>query len=368
MRIGVPTEIKTREYRVGLTPAGAHILANRGHEVFVQRSAGVGSGIPDEEYERAGATIIDTKEEIWDRAEMVVKVKEPIEPEFALMRSGQILFTYLHLAAAQELGHHLLERGVNAVAYETIEGKGRQLPLLTPMSVVAGRMAAQVGATYLTKEHGGKGILLGGVPGVRRGRVVVIGGGVVGRNAARLAVGLGADVTVLDVNHEALQFLDEVYQGRITTLYSDPLNIEQAIIQADLLIGAVLIAGARAPRLVSEELVARMEPGSVIVDVAVDQGGCVETCRPTNHDAPTYELHGVIHYCVANMPGAVPMTSTYALCNATIPYVKTIAGLGLEQAAGSDPSIARGINTYKGGCPHSAVAEALGVNVTSLPL
>jgi alanine dehydrogenase len=367
MLIGCPREIKTREYRVGLTPAGAHILINRGHDVIVERDAGAGSLISDEEYARAGATIVNSKEEIWSRAEMVVKVKEPIAPEFALMREGQLLFTYLHLAAAQELGQELLSRGVTSVAYETIEGRGRSLPLLTPMSAVAGRMAVQVGAACLQKEHGGKGILLGGVPGVRRGRVAIIGGGVVGSNAARVAMGFGAAVTVLDVNHDALAYLDDVYQGRIHTLYSDPHNIEEVVASCDLLIGAVLIAGARAPRLVSEALVARMDPGSVIVDVAVDQGGCVETCRPTDHDNPTYELHGVIHYCVANMPGAVPRTSTYALTNATIPYVKAIASDGLEATAKADPGIALGINTYKGTCPNAAVATALDVARTPLP-
>jgi alanine dehydrogenase len=336
------------------------MLVNRGHSVLVEKGAGEGSLIPDEEYTRAGAEIVDTREEVWKRAEMIVKVKEPIQPEFELMRENQVLFTYLHLAAAHELGAEMLKRGVNGVAYETIETGGR-LPLLTPMSAVAGRMAVQVGAICLEKEHGGKGILLGGVPGVRRGRVVVIGGGVVGSNAARLAMGLGAQVTVLDVNLDTLSYLDDIYQGTLHTLYSDPHNIEQVVAEADLLIGAVLVAGARAPTLVSSAIVERMEPGSVIVDVAVDQGGCVETARPTDHDNPTYELHNVVHYCVANMPGAVPRTSTYALTNATIPYVKAIASEGLEAAAKADPSIALGINTYRGGCPHEAVAGALGV-------
>ncbi len=366
MRIGVPTEIKNREYRVGLTPAGAHILVNRGHEVFVEQGAGLGSAIPDEEYERAGATMIGTADEVWAKAEMIVKVKEPITPEFDRMRKGQVVFTYLHLAAAQELGHVMLEKGVNGVAYETIVDKKGSLPLLTPMSAVAGRMAVQVGATYLEKESGGKGILLGGVPGVRRGRVAIIGGGVVGSNAARLAMGLGAQVTVLDINPSTLAYLDDIYQGHIHTLYSDPHSIEQAVTTADLVIGAVLVTGARAPRLVSREIVSRMEPGSVIVDVAVDQGGCVETCKPTDHDNPTYDVDGVVHYCVANMPGAVPQTSTYALTNATIPYVKAIANDGLEATAKADPGVALGINTYNGTCPHTAVAEALGVDATPL--
>ena len=367
MLIGCVKEIKTHEYRVGLSPAGARILVDRGNKVVIEAGAGLGSRITDDEYVRVGATIAATADDVWSTAEMIVKVKEPIAPEFGRMREGQILFTYLHLAAAQELGNELLQRGVNSVAYETIETADHKLPLLEPMSVVAGRMAVQVGATCLERAHGGKGILLGGVPGVRRGKVVVIGGGVVGSNAARVAMGLGAQVQVLDINLETLSYLDDVYVGRINTLYSDPDNIEEAVINCDLLIGAVLVAGARAPRLVSEALVAKMDPGSVIVDVAVDQGGCVETCRPTNHDDPTYELHGVVHYCVANMPGAVPRTSTYALTNATLPYVRAIAAKGLDAAAQADPAVARGINTYKGTCPHAAVASALNVDLTPLP-
>jgi len=366
MLIGCPKEIKTREYRVGLTPAGARILTGLGHSVLIEKGAGGGSMIPDEAYVRAGAELVDTRQEVWARAEMVVKVKEPIAPEFELMRENQILFTYLHLAAAQELGAEMLKRGVNGVAYETIEYPDNSLPLLTPMSAVAGRMAVQVGAVCLEKEHGGKGILLGGVPGVLRGRVAIIGGGHVGANAARLALGLGAQVTVLDISHKTLRYLDDVYEGRIHTLYSDTDSIERAVREADLLIGAVLVAGARAPTLVSKDLVSKMEAGSVIVDVAVDQGGCVETCRPTDHDNPTYELHGVVHYCVANMPGAVPRTSTHALTNATIPYMQMIASQGLEEAAKTDPAIALGINTYRGKCPHQAVAGALGVAHTPL--
>jgi len=366
MIIGCPTEIKTREYRVGLTPAGAHILSNRGHDVLVQRGAGLGSAIPDDEYVRAGATLIDTADELWQKSDLVVKVKEPIEPEFTRMREGQILFTYLHLAAAQPLGKVLLERGVRAIAYETIETGPGKLPLLEPMSVVAGRMAVQVGTTHLEKEHGGKGILLGGVAGTRRARVAIIGGGVVGRNAARIAMGLGANVTVLDINTQALAYLDDIYQGQIETLYSDPHAIESAVTQADLVVGAVLLAGARAPRLVSEELVSRMESGSVIVDVAVDQGGCVETARPTTHDEPTYKVHDVVHYCVANMPGAVPQTSTYALTNATIPYLKQIANDGFEAAVKADKALALGVNAADGKCTHPAVAEALGVDYTPL--
>jgi alanine dehydrogenase len=282
------------------------------------------------------------------------------------MREGQILFTYLHLAAAQELGAELVKRKVSGVAYETIETDDRRLPLLTPMSAVAGRMSVQAGASFLEKERGGKGILLGGVPGVRRGRVCIIGGGVVGANAARMAIGLGARVTVLDINQDVLTYLDDIYEGRIHTLYSDPFTVEAAVAKADLVIGAVLVAGARAPRLVTEAMIRNMEPGSVIVDVAVDQGGCVETCRPTTHEDPTYLVHGVIHYCVANMPGAVPRTSTFALANATMPYVKALAQKGLEKAAADDPVMARGVNTYRGGVTHPAVAEALGQPYTPL--
>jgi alanine dehydrogenase len=297
---------------------------------------------------------------------MIVKVKEPLPDEYPLMREGQIVYTYLHLAAAQELGHEMLKRKVDGVAYETIETPGGKLPLLQPMSAVAGRMAVQVGATYLEKEKGGKGILLGGVPGVRRGRVAIIGGGVVGSNAARVAMGLGAQVIVLDINPDTLAYLDDIYQGRIHTMYSDPHTVEEAVRNADLVVGAVLVTGARAPRLVTEQMVAMMEPGSVIVDVAVDQGGCVETCRPTTHDNPTYTVHGVVHYAVANMPGAVARTSTYALCNATIGYAKQLADHGLVKAAQQDRALAAGINTFRGHAPHRAVAEALGVSHTPL--
>jgi alanine dehydrogenase len=278
------------------------------------------------------------------------------------MREGQLIYTYLHLAAAPELGQEMLKRKVDGVAYETIEAANGQLPLLQPMSAVAGRMAVQVGATILEKERGGKGILLGGVPGVRRGRVAIIGGGVVGQNAAQMAIGMGAHVTILDINQGVMTYLDDIYEGRIHTLYSDPHTIEEAVRHADLLIGAVLVTGARAPRLVTERMVAEMEPGSAIVDVAVDQGGCVETCKPTTHDNPTYSVHGVIHYAVANMPGAVPRTSTYALCNATIGYAKHLADHGLVKAAQMDPALAKGINTFRGHVPHKAVADALGVD------
>jgi alanine dehydrogenase len=360
MRIGVPKEIKTQEFRVGMTPSGAAILTARGHTVLVEQGAGLGSSIPDEAYVKAGATIVATREEVWG-ADMVVKVKEPIAPEFALMRKDLLLFTYLHLAAAQELGKELLNRGVNGVAYETIEPSPGDLPLLTPMSAVAGRMSVQAGATYLERERGGKGVLLGGVPGVKRGRVTVIGGGVVGANAVKMAVGLGANVTVLDVNLKTLAYLDDIYAGRVSTQYSDPISIERAVLESDLVVGAVLLPGARAPRLVTEAMIKQMEPGSVIVDVSIDQGGCVEGARPTYHDNPTYDLHGVTAYMVANMPGAVPRTSTYALTNATIKYVVKLADLGLEKAIADTPHIVTGLNTYKGGVPHAAVAEALSV-------
>jgi len=359
MLIGVPKEIKTQEFRVGMTPAGVQTLVDGGHKAIVERSAGVGSGLSDDSYAAAGAEIVDTKEEVWKRADMVVKVKEPIAPEFPLMRENQLLFTYLHLAAAPELGAEMIKRKINGVAYETIAVDGT-LPLLTPMSAVAGRMAVQAGAYCLERMAGGKGILLGGVPGVRRGRVAIVGAGVVGANAARMAIGLGAQVTVLDINHNVLAYLDDVYEGRISTMHSDPHTVEEAVTQADLVVGAVLVTGARAPRLVTEAMVAKMEPGSVIVDVAVDQGGCVETCHPTTHSDPTFLVHDVIHYCVANMPGAVPRTSTYALTNATLKYVVALANKGLDQAATDDPAIAAGINTYRGTVPHKAVADALG--------
>jgi alanine dehydrogenase len=361
MRIGVPKEIKTQEFRVGMTPSGVATLVARGHQVLIEQNAGVGSSIPDEAYIKAGAKITASREEVWGSSEMIVKVKEPIAPEFALMRKDLLLFTYLHLAAAHELGKELLSRGVNSVAYETIEPSPGDLPLLTPMSAVAGRMSVQAGATYLERERGGKGVLLGGVPGVKRGRVTVIGGGVVGANAVKMAVGLGANVTVLDVNLKTLAYLDDIYAGRVSTQYSDPISIERAVVESDLVIGAVLLPGARAPRLVTEAMIKKMEPGSVIVDVSIDQGGCVETARPTYHDNPTYLVHDVIHYMVANMPGAVPRTSTYALTNATIKYVSKLADHGLERAVADTPHLVTGINTYKGTVPHPAVAEALGV-------
>jgi alanine dehydrogenase len=362
MIIGVPTEVKTREYRVGMVPAGVRTLSHRKHKVLVQAGAGLGSGITDDEYRAAGAEIVDgatAADDVWKKSEMIFKVKEPLPEEYPRMQKGQIVYTYLHLAAAPKLGEEMLKRGVTGIAYETIELPDGKLPLLQPMSAVAGRMSIQVAATYLEKEKGGKGILLGGVPGVRRGRVVIIGGGVVGQNAARMAMGLGAEVTILDINNDTLAYIDDIYEGRINTLYSDPVGIEESVKRADVVVGAVLVAGARAPRLVTDAMIKKMEPGSVIVDVAVDQGGCIETCRPTTHDDPTYTVHGVVHYCVANMPGAVARTSTFALNNATLAYGVRIADLGLEGAM-KDPVIAGGLNTWQGKVTHKAVAEALG--------
>ena len=360
MIIGVPKEIKTREFRVGLVPAGVHAYVSAGHKVFVEKGAGEGAGVSDVDYERVGAKILKTADEVWKRAEMIVKVKEPIAPEYERMQEGQIVYTYFHLAAVPELAKALVKKKVAAVAYETIQLEDGSLPLLKPMSEVAGKMAIQVGATCLEKEQGGKGILLGGVPGVRRARVVIIGGGVVGTCAAKIAVGMGAQVTILDVNLERLTYLDDIFQGRITTMYSDSENIMRTVREADLVVGGVLIPGARAPRLVSRDLIGEMSKGSVVVDVAVDQGGCIETCKPTTHDNPTYEVSGVIHYCVANMPGAVPQTSTYALTNTTRPYGRKIADLGLVEAIRQDKALARGLNTYGGHVTYEAVANDLG--------
>jgi alanine dehydrogenase len=340
-----------------MTPAGVRSLTSRGHKVLVEKGAGEGSGIADSEYVAQGAQIVPTAADAWG-AEMVVKVKEPLAAEYGYFREGLLLYTYLHLAAEPELTRQLATKKVQAVAYETIEAPDGTLPLLRPMSEVAGRMAVQVGATCLEKERGGKGVLLGGVPGTRRGRVVILGGGVVGRNAATIAVGMGAQVTVLDVRAETMAYLEDVFGGAIETLYSNPTNIEQAVTRADLVVGAVLVTGAVAPKLVTEELVGRMEKGSVIVDVAVDQGGCIETCRPTSHDNPTYEVHGVVHYCVPNMPGAVSQTSTWALTNTTIGYAVKMADKGIVAAAKADPLLALGINCFGGHVTYEPVAQA----------
>jgi alanine dehydrogenase len=358
--IGVPREIKTREYRVGMTPAGVRSLVSRGHKVLVEIGAGEGSGIRDAEYAAHGATMVPNAAEAWG-AEMVVKVKEPLEREYGFFRKDLVLYTYLHLAAEPELTKRLAQSGVAAVAYETIETEDGALPLLRPMSEVAGRMAVQVGATCLERERGGKGVLLGGVPGTRRGRVVILGGGVVGRNAATIAVGMGAQVTVLDVRAETMAYIEDIFGGAIETLFSNPTNIEETVARADLVVGAVLVTGATAPKLVTKKLVGRMEKGSVIVDVAVDQGGCIETCRPTDHDHPTYEVDGVVHYCVPNMPGAVPQTSTWALANVTVPYAVKIADQGLAGAARRDHALMLGLNTYRGHVTCEPVAQAHGL-------
>lgn len=365
MRIGVPSEVKNHEYRVGLVPAGVRDMVRRGHTVLVQKGAGVGSGITDEMYVAAGAQMVDTAEAVWRDVEMICKVKEPIASEYDLIQEGQIIYTYLHLAAVPELAQVLMEKKVSGVAYETIELADGRLPLLQPMSEVAGKMATQVGARGLEKEAGGKGILMGGVPGVRRARVVILGGGVVGLNAAKVAVGMGARVSILDINVARLNYLEDVFMGKADTVYSDSETLAESLQWADLVIGAVLVAGARAPTLVTREHLKLMEPGSVLVDVAVDQGGCFETTRPTTHDAPTYMVDGVLHYCVANMPGAVSRTSTFALSNVTRPYGLAIADKGLRRACAEDPTLALGLNTFEGGCTHRAVADSLNLPYTA---
>jgi alanine dehydrogenase len=362
MRIGVPKEIKNNENRVALTPAGVSALTRMGHEVIVERSAGEGSGFTDGEYAAAGAKIAHSAADVWDAAEMVMKVKEPQPEEYDYLRPDLILFAFLHLAPLPELTRRLAEQKVWGVAFETVQLSDGSLPLLAPMSEVAGRMAVQIGAQLLEKTHGGKGILLGGVPGVAPAEVVIVGGGIVGTNAAKRALGTGARVTILDVNPRRLRELDDLFGGRVTTLMSHPVELEQAVARADLLIGAVLVPGAKAPKIVSEAMVRRMQPGSVIVDVAVDQGGSIETIdRVTTHDHPTYVKHGVVHYAVANMPGAVPRTSTMALENVTLPYAMKIADLGIRQAALTDKALARGVNTACGAVTCEAVARAVGM-------
>ena len=366
MIVGLPKEIKDNEYRVGLTPAGVRALSDAGHTVVVEKSAGEGSGFEDSLYIRAGATILDSPDDIWAQGEMIVKVKEPIAPEYPRMREGQLLFTYLHLAPDVELTKQLLERKVTGVAYETITDKRGTLPLLTPMSEVAGRMAVQVGAHYLEKMSGGRGILLGGVPGVPAARVVIIGGGVVGTNAAKIAVGMGAHVTIIDNNLDRLRELDDIFLSKISTLASSAYMIHDAITTADLIIGAVLVPGAAAPRLVTRNMLKDVMNGAVIVDVAVDQGGCIETTHPTTHSDPTYYVEGVLHYCVANMPGAVPRTSTFALTNATLPYALKLANLGFVNAITNDEGLKAGVNTYTGKLTYKAVAESQGLEYTSI--
>jgi alanine dehydrogenase len=358
--IGVPKEIKTQEHRVGLVPAGARALIEAGAVVIVQTRAGEGSGIPDSAYKAVGAKIGANAAEVWKKADLIIKVKEPLATEFDLIQEEQAIYTYLHLAAAPEAAEALLKRKATGIAYETIQREDGSLPLLKPMSEVAGKMSVQIGATCLQREHGGRGVLLGGVPGVSRGRVTIIGAGVVGTNACKIAVGMGAKVTLIDVNIDRLEYMDDIFGNRITTLKSHSQNIEEAVLATDLLVGAVLIAGAKAPTLVTREMVSKMKKGAVIVDVAVDQGGCVATCRPTTHDNPTYVVDGVVHYCVANMPGAVSHSSTFALTNATLAYAKKFVELGVEEALLRDPVLALGLNTYAGRITHPAVAEALG--------
>ena len=366
MIVGLPKEIKDNEYRVGLTPAGVRALSDGNHQVIVERSAGEGSGFDDALYQRAGAQIIDSADDVWAKADMIVKVKEPIEPEYPRMREGQLLFTYLHLAPDRKLTEQLIQRKVTGIAYETITDRRGGLPLLTPMSEVAGRMAIQVGAHYLEKMAGGRGILLGGVPGVPAARVVIIGGGVVGTNAAKIAVGMGAHVTMIDNNLERLRELDDIFLSKISTLASSAYMIHDAISNADLIIGAVLVPGAAAPMLVTRNMLKDVPNGAVIVDVAVDQGGCIETTHPTTHSNPTYYVEGVLHYCVANMPGAVPRTSTFALTNATLPYAVKLANLGFLDAIRSDAGLKAGVNTYAGHCTYEAVAQAQQIPYTGL--
>ena len=371
MKVGVPREIKTHEYRVAITPAGVLELVKNGHEVFIEKDAGLGSSISNEEYSVAGAQILSSADEVWATGDLILKVKEPIAAEYHRMRKGQVLFTYLHLAASQECTDALLNAGVTAIAYETVELPDRTLPLLAPMSEVAGRLAPQVGAQALMRDHGGRGVLLGGVPGVAAGKVVVLGAGVAGMNAAALALGMQAEVLLLDVNVARLRQVDAIYQGHMQTIVSNSYEIEKAVIDADLVIGAVLIHGAKAPKLVSNELVSRMKPGSVLVDIAIDQGGCFEDSKPTTHADPTYEVHNSLFYCVANMPGAVPHTSTYALTNVTLPYALALANKGWQKAISDDPALALGLNVHDGHVTYPGVAEAFDlhlVNVSELTL
>lgn len=366
MIVGLPKEVKDNESRVGLTPAGVKALTNAGHSVLIQKSAGEGSGITDSEYVAAGGELVDTAEEAWSRAEMVVKVKEPIASEYGFLRENLLLFTYLHLAPAKELTKALLDSGTTGIAYETITNDKGHLPLLTPMSEVAGRMSVQIGAYYLEKVNGGRGILLGGVPGVDPARVTIIGGGVVGTNACKMAVGLGADVTIIDRDLDRLRYLDDIFGSRIKTVASNPYTIAESVAQSDLVVGGVLVPGAAAPKLVTRDMLKAMNRGSVIVDVAVDQGGCIETTKPTTHSQPTYYVENVLHYGVTNMPGAVPRTSTFALTNVTTPFAMTLANRGLEAAIKRDRHLKNGVNTYKGKAVYEAVAQDQGLDYTPI--
>ena len=363
MNIGVPKEIKNNEFRVAITPSGVREFIKHGHTVFIESSAGAGSAISDDDYRKVGATILPSADEVWEKADLVLKVKEPIAAEFSRMRKGQVLFTYLHLAASRECTDALIKSGITAIAYETVEVNGG-LPLLAPMSEVAGRMAAQVGAAALQKSAGGRGVLLGGVPGVRPGKVLVLGGGTAGLAAATIAHGMRADVTVVDVNQRRLGEIDQIFGGTVTTLMSNTHEIEEQALEADLIIGAVLVHGAKAPKLITNELVKRMKSGAVLVDIAIDQGGCFEDSKPTTHADPTFKVHDSLFYCVANMPGAVPFTSTYALSNATLPYALALANKGWRDAIAQDSSLAKGLNVHDGKIYYRAVGEAHGLTVS----
>jgi alanine dehydrogenase len=362
MRVGVPREVKNHEYRVALTPAGAHALTSAGHDVVIEAGAGAGSFIPDQDFVAAGASILETADDVWDFAELVLKVKEPVESEYHRLRKDLVLFTYLHLAADRTLTDRLIDAGITAIAYETVQLPDRSLPLLAPMSEIAGRLAPQVGAYHLMRNEGGRGVLLGGVPGVTNGKVVILGGGVAGAHAATMAVGMRADVTILDLSLPTLRRLDVQFHGAVRTIASNAFTIAEEVTQADLVIGSVLVPGAKAPKLVSNELVSQMKPGSVLVDIAVDQGGCFADSRPTTHDEPTFRVHDTLFYCVANMPGAVPRTSTFALTNATLPYVSAVANLGWQQAISLDHALAAGLTTHHGEITNLAVARAHGVD------
>ncbi|MFJ4865916.1 alanine dehydrogenase [Streptomyces sp. NPDC088748] len=366
MKVGIPREVKNNEFRVAITPAGVHELVRNGHQVFVEQNAGVGSSITDAEYVSAGAEILGSADEVWATADLLLKVKEPIAEEYHRLRKDQTLFTYLHLAASRECTDALLESGTTAIAYETVELANRALPLLAPMSEVAGRLAPQVGAYHLMRSAGGRGVLPGGVPGTHAGECVVIGGGVSGWNAAQIAIGMGFHVTLLDRDINKLREADKIFGTKIKTIVSNAFELEKAVVEADLVIGAVLIPGAKAPKLVTNELVAKMKPGSVLVDIAIDQGGCFEDSRPTTHAEPTFQVHNSVFYCVANMPGAVPNTSTYALTNATLPYIVQLANLGWAEALRRDAALALGLNTHDGQVVYGTVAEAHGLETLEL--
>ncbi|CAL9400684.1 alanine dehydrogenase [Streptomyces sp. enrichment culture] len=366
VKVGIPREVKNNEFRVAITPAGVHELVRNGHQVVIERGAGLGSSIPDSEYIAAGAEILDTADEVWAAADLLLKVKEPIAEEYHRLRKDQTLFTYLHLAASKECTDALLESGTTAIAYETVELPSRALPLLAPMSEVAGRLAPQVGAYHLMRSAGGRGVLPGGVPGVVPAKAVVIGGGVSGWNAAQIAIGMGFDVTLLDRDINKLREADKIFGAKVKAVMSNAFELEKAVLDADLVIGAVLIPGAKAPKLVTNELVSRMKPGSVLVDIAIDQGGCFEDSRPTTHAEPTFQVHNSVFYCVANMPGAVPNTSTYALTNATLPYIVSLANNGWVEALRRDPALAKGLNTHDGKVVYKEVAEAHGLEHVEL--